>query len=181
MEDISKRNLFVAFGNEEWKEITDYPNYQISNLGNVRNKNNDILIPYLNKSGYYCIKIYTDEYSKLIHRLIAEAFIPNPDNLPEVDHIDRNRKNNSLDNLRWVSRNENGLNRKINFKKIKKTSRFRGVSLNKEINKWRVRIKMNGKDTHIGMFETEEEGARAFNEFVISHNLEEFVDLNIIE
>jgi hypothetical protein len=163
---------------EEWKEITDYPNYEISNLGNIRNKNNN-LIPYLNKSGYYCIKLYTEEYPKLIHKLIAEAFIPNPNSLFEIDHIDRNRKNNSLDNLRWVSRSQNQYNR--NMKTQKSTSKYRGVSLNKGINKWRVRIKMNGKDTHIGYFETEEEGARAFNEFVISHNLGEFVELNIIK
>ena len=48
--------------------------------------------------------------SKYFHRLLAQAFIPNPDNKPEVDHINRNRIDNSLDNLRWATRQENSRN-----------------------------------------------------------------------
>jgi hypothetical protein len=114
----------------------------------------------------------------LIHRLIAIAFIPNPNNFPEIDHIDRNSLNNSLVNLRWVSKTQNGYNR--NMKTQNSSSQYRGVSWNKLRNKWFVQIKLNGKSKYIGRFETEKEGALAFNNFVISHNLEEYVDLNIL-
>jgi hypothetical protein len=61
------------------------------------------------------------------------------------------------------------------------TSKFRGVCLVSKTNKYQVSLCVNSKRTYIGIFETEEEGALAFNNFVISHNLEEFVELNIIE
>ncbi len=65
----------------------------------------------------YCIKcgyLYTTIRGKPIHvaRLIAQAYIPNPSNLPEVDHINRNKLDNRLENIRWVSKKENMLNRK---------------------------------------------------------------------
>ena len=163
---------------EEWKEITDYPNYEISNLGNVRNKTrNKINKTWLCK-GYYGIILQHNKKKQnfRIHRLLAEAFIPNPNNLPVIDHIDKNKLNNSLNNLRWVSISQNSYNKKCK----NNTSKFRGVAWDKDNNKWKVSIYISGKSKHIGMFKTEEEGARAFNEFVISHNLQEFVDLNII-
>lgn len=62
-----------------------------------------------NKGGYLCIGYKGKRYR--IHRLIAEAFLPNPDSKPTVDHIDRNRQNNALSNLRWATMREQGLNR----------------------------------------------------------------------
>lgn len=65
------------------------------------------------EDGYYYVNLSREDGRKKyrIHRLLAIQFIPNPDNLPEVDHIDRNKKNNSLDNLRWVSKKDNRNNR----------------------------------------------------------------------
>jgi len=73
-----------------------------------------IMKSYQNEDGYLCLnlkQINKKNNKRFIHRLIAIQYIPNPDNLAEVDHIDRNKLNNSIDNLRWVSRENNRANR----------------------------------------------------------------------
>ena len=92
---------------EIWKEIKDFNNYQISNLGRVKNNFGKILKPQL-RHGYYDIGLYNEEYKlrpKLIkiHRLVAETFIPNPNNYPVVNHKDENKINNSVNNLEWCT------------------------------------------------------------------------------
>ena len=74
-----------------------------------------LLKPSLNNMGYYKVNLYKDGkvYYKKIHRLLAIAFIPNPENKLEIDHIDRVRTNNNLSNLRWVTIKENNNNRDI--------------------------------------------------------------------
>jgi len=164
---------------EEWKIIDNYKNYQISNLGNVKNiKTNKLLTPYLHNAGYYKVDL-CENYKRnkyYIHRLIAISFIPNPNNLQEVDHIDKNKSNNSINNLRWITHNNNAYNQN---KKKNSTSKYRGVS--KGNNAWVVTIKINGKQNYLGTFKTEEEGAIVFNDFIKNHNLIEFIDLNIID
>ena len=104
---------------ETFKDITDFPNYEVSNLGNVRNKKTKRILKAIcvKKKGDYIsyeVCLYNDTrqmgYNKKIHRLVAQAFIPNPDNRIELDHIDRNSANNKVDNLKWCTRSENVLN-----------------------------------------------------------------------
>ena len=92
-----------------------------------------------------------------IHRLIALHYIPNPENKPEVDHIDRERLNNNIDNLRWATRSENEKNKGImrTYGAIK----FRGVC--KHGNKFRAKTTIDGKTIHIGVYETAEEANEA--------------------
>lgn len=99
---------------EIWKDIKGYEGlYQISNLGRVKSLGNGnsnksklkIMKTTLNHKGYPMISLCKDGVSKKfsVHRLVAEAFIPNPDNLPQVNHIDEVKTNNRIDNLEWCT------------------------------------------------------------------------------
>ena len=102
---------------EEWKKIEYFPNYSVSNLGRVRNdKTGKFLKPHKagkEKNQYFYTSLVQEvcgtQKTFLIHRLVAFAFIPNPDNKPEVNHIDGNHFNNTVDNLEWVTERENRL------------------------------------------------------------------------
>jgi len=98
-----------------FKVIEGYPNYSIDMEGNVQNnKTSRILTPYL-FSGYLQVKLYNTEGKRKhcnIHRLLAITFIPNDDISKNViDHIDRNRTNNNILNLRWCTHSENCKNK----------------------------------------------------------------------
>lgn len=100
-----------------YKKIKDYPQYRINKKGVVRRypgyfgKPYNILKTSISRNGYVHISLCKNGKVKTfrVHRLIAEAFIPNPENKPQVNHIDGNRINNSLSNLEWVTRSENHL------------------------------------------------------------------------
>ena len=89
------------------KEI--YKGYFITKDGRVFNKHNKQLSPVNNGKGYLILNINIDgkRRCKALHRMVAEAFIPNPFDLPEVNHKDANRKNNSIENLEWVTHGQN--------------------------------------------------------------------------
>lgn len=84
-------------------------NYFVSNLGRVKNKNGNIIKPYLAKNGYYFVSLYQNNKQKTIgiHRLVALSFIPNPSIKPMVNHIDGCKTNNDISNLEWCTAKEN--------------------------------------------------------------------------
>lgn len=105
---------------EEWKDIRHFEGfYQVSNLGNVRSfidnhwKKRDvpkILKLFKLTKGYLGVCLYDKKGSSKtykVHRLVAQAFIPNPNNLPQVNHIDENKENNTVDNLEWCTCEQN--------------------------------------------------------------------------
>ena len=136
---------------EEYKDIDGYDNYEVSNMGNVRNKTTGLILKHSLQNGYYCIALSTDGKSKhfRVHRLIALHFIPNPHNKRLVDHKDRNPLNNNINNLRWATPSENNMNSSI---QRNNKSTCAGVNYDKKSNKWKVRIRINGKQKHIGHY-----------------------------
>jgi|SRR5690625_566399 len=93
-----------------WKDIEECPNYMINTDGDVLNKTNGkLLTHHINTGGYKYVDLRSDGKAKrrLVHRLVAISFIPNPDNKPIVNHIDSDRKNPKKSNLEWVTHQEN--------------------------------------------------------------------------
>lgn len=94
-----------------WKKLKRNNNYSINDNGEVRNDlTGKLKTPFINKAnGYLTVDLYENSKSTkvTVHRLLAETFIPNPDNKPCVDHKDGDRQNNSLSNLRWATFSDN--------------------------------------------------------------------------
>lgn len=95
---------------EIWTNVEDYPNYLVSNRGRVKNaKTNRILKFGKHRQGYSLVWLCDSEgrHGKSVHRLVAEAFLPNPEDKDQVNHIDGNKSNNDVNNLEWSSGSEN--------------------------------------------------------------------------
>lgn len=124
---------------EVWKPIENFEElYEVSNHGRIRSLRRNIIMQTRNRSDGYvsctlsnCGKVK----SKLIHRLVAETFIPNHENKPEVNHIDGNKQNNCARNLQWVTASENQRHSiKIGLRKGSRLHNGGSVLLTKEIN-----------------------------------------------
>lgn len=156
--------------NELWKPIHGFDElYEISSFGRVKsvehfivrgNSNHarvpsKIIKPWINAKGYLCVALHKDgaSYKKKVHRLVAEAFIENPDCKPHIDHIDTNKSNNAVSNLRWVTPSENK-NNPITVELHRKTQ------LKKEVVEkcMRGRELVNGKTRRIPVNQFDKEG-----------------------
>lgn len=156
---------------EEWRDVSGFEGlYEVSSLGNIRSLDYNhtgvtkILKPFPTADGYLRVCLYKGDNrtTKTIHTLVARAFIPNPEGKPEIDHINQNKQDNRVENLRWATRSEQQLNRPHAV----------GLSGHRHIykyrNRWRVRIKRNCVIVYYESFETLPEAIAARDYFLAS-------------
>ena len=167
--------------------LVDLPGYEgvykASSLGYITNGRKK-LKTYTINSGYLCLKLHDANgvrKSHLLHRLIAQAFIPNPSNFPEVNHIDGIKANCALDNLEWQTPQGNkkhakdaGLweyNKPSTGIKLGRTSQYRYLTWDKQRNKWMVVIRVDNKNIGQKRFDDELEAAMYADSLVKSLGL----------
>ncbi len=144
---------------QEFKIITGNPKYQVSNEGCVVNTFLRKIINHsYNKKGYATVSLSSKTF--LVARLVATEFIPNPDNKAQVDHIDNDKTNNNVLNLRWCTNDENQRNKGI---QKNNTSGVKGVYYDAKSTRYRAIIHFNNHKYHLGYFATIEEATLTRN------------------
>lgn len=167
---------------EVWKPVAGYEGlYEVSNLGNIYSIKLKRNVGYGNKEGYITVSLTKNNERReyLAHRIVAEAFIPNPENKPCVDHVDTNRKNNRVDNLRWCTYAENNANPITRLKSLseenrKKTSeRFKGNQYakgTKHTDEWKKRMSEMMRGRKITGWKHTEEWKKMMSEKMRGHH-----------
>jgi len=153
---------------EEYKTIIDFEDYEVSNYGNVRKVSTGELLKQTIYKEYLRVDLFKnwDRYDFVqktidVHRLVALTFIPNPLKKRIVDHINRNKLNNHIENLRWATHSQNGMNRTA---PKNNTTGQSGVRYIKKSDKWEVTISINKKEKYIGRYSTFEEAVKVRKE-----------------
>lgn len=151
---------------EEWRDIAEFPGYQVSDLGRVRNADGLIMKPSQNRDGYKQIVLSNKGYraTRLISRLVAVAFIPNPNKESEADHINSIRIDNRACNIQWLSKSKNCLKRKDKPNK----SGYKNIKFRDTKSPWSVSICRNQKYIFIKSYLTLGEAIAGRDEFLAS-------------
>lgn len=186
MEEIKIEILESGRAREVWKPIIGFEGvYEVSNFGIVRSlkrtiksvsargllynyiKKGIIMKLSLHKQYLYCslFIVQSKQFRLSVHKAVAQAFIPNPENKSCVNHIDGNKLNNTVENLEWVTIRENTCH------SHSKTNKYVGVTLHKKTGKWQSRIWHNDKAVHIGLYTSQEEAYSARVKYEIDNNI----------
>ena len=172
-----------------WKAFPEIPEYEVSETGEVRNKNGKVLNVSVSTAGYKQLNLYaegTKTKHRLVHRIVALTYLSNPEGLPQVNHKDGNKLNNHVDNLEWCTAKQNtrhsietglkvynnpteGL--KLKPRGTKGGSRYFGVSKPSNRKYWLVRVQSQGKVVFQKCLPTELEAAKYYDEMVKHHGL----------
>lgn len=151
------------------KQIIGFEDYLVTNDGRVYSlKRNKYLRLTVGKDGYVRVTLSKDGkvFTKTVHRLVSEAFIPNSLCLPEINHIDENKQNNNACNLEWCSSKYNSNYGSRNYKNAiannsRNKSGFRGVHFHKRDGIWCSNISINTRLIHLGNFKSKSDAIKA--------------------
>ena len=152
------------------QNIKEFPNYTIDTLGNIKNsKTSNIVSQHDNGNGYMFVNLWHNgkKYNRYVHRLVAETYLENKDMKKQVNHIDGNKKNNTVSNLEFVTNKENmehavqnGLSNRGSIRKNNSTG-YVGVHKMRSSGKYQSHIKVNGKSITIGYYDCDIDAALA--------------------
>lgn len=153
--------------------LPEFPDYTIYEDGKIFSHRRSKFMKTNTTSGYHKVGLVTLEgrlkSSIGLHKLLALAFVPNPYSKPIVDHIDRNKLNNNLNNLRWVTQQGNSQNASP---RQNASSKYLGVHLDKRTSRWRAVIRVNHKRHYLGGYETELEAHKAYMDAKAIHHID---------
>lgn len=92
---------------EGWMPVKSHPAYEVSRCGKVRNDGGQVIGQFSNQDGYQLVRLSSPRELRRVHRLVADAFVPNPGGKPFVNHINNDRADNRAENLEWCTQREN--------------------------------------------------------------------------
>lgn len=174
----------LNLNHDGWREIEGYEGvYQVHQDGYVRNSRGRVMKTYTINTGYACLKLTINgvRESFLLHRLVAAAFVENPEGLPIVNHRDGVKQNCSYKNLEWCNNSHNILharetglnpyNKPGTGHKFGITSQYRGVGYDRKRGKWYASVTQEGKCMHRKRFDSEIEAAQHYNWILVKLNL----------
>lgn len=160
----------AEYADEEWRSIADSPDFEVSSKGRVRCLETRMFIHQTQSTnGYWLVSVGR---RSPVHVMVGHAFLPNPFNLRDIDHIDTTQKdNNCVTNLRWCDHSGNSQNtKKIKLYKGRPTSSiYKGCSWDRRREKWVAYIKVEGKKVHGKEFNTEREGGDWYDQWAVVH------------
>lgn len=153
----------------EWRKIEGWDAYEVSNAGEVR-RGGHAMKPSKSSHGYVDVHLSQNGVSKVVkvHRLVALAFLPPIDGKPEVDHINRDRADNRVENLRWVDRSEQMLNRDYPISSSDHKNVYPFIRGGK-IDGYRTKIQRQGVNVFQKWFKTLPEAIAARDDYLLNH------------